>query len=86
MRDAAELEWAGIPAAAIIHEAMAPTAAAMAKVSGLPDYGFATVGYPHPPLCTWSDDEIAEIARALVPTVIDLLTRQVRGPVAGGAA
>jgi hypothetical protein len=74
LRDAAELEWAGIPAAAIIHEAMAPTAAAMAKVSGLPGYRFATVGYPHPPLCMWTDDEIAEIARSLVPTVIDLLT------------
>ncbi len=59
---------------ALIHEAMAPTAHAMAKVSGLPGYGFATVGYPHPPLCTWSDDEIREIVHALVPTVVDLLT------------
>ena len=59
---------------ALIHEAMAPTARAMANVSGLPGYGFATVGYPHPPLCTWSDDEIREIVRALVPTVVGLLT------------
>ena len=63
MRDAVELEWAGIPTVALIHEAMAPTAAAMAKVSGLPGYQFVTVGYPHPPLCTWTDDEIADLAR-----------------------
>ncbi|HZP28181.1 MAG TPA: hypothetical protein VFC99_04465 [Acidimicrobiia bacterium] len=74
MRDAAELEWAGIPSVAVIHEALAPTAEAMAKVSGLPGYRFATVGYPHPPLCTWSDDEIRELARELVPTVVELLS------------
>jgi hypothetical protein len=74
LRDAAELEWAGIPSVAIIHEAMAPTAAAMAKVSGLPGYPFATIGYPHPPLCTWTDDEIAALSRSIAPTVIDLLT------------
>ena len=46
----------------------------MAKVSGLPGYRFVTVGYPHPPLCTWSDDEIRELARSVVPTVLELLT------------
>jgi hypothetical protein len=75
LRDAAELEWEGIPSVAVIHEAMAPTADAMARVSGLPGYRFATVGYPHPPLCQWSDDEIRELARDLVPTVIELLSR-----------
>ena len=70
---------------ALIHEAMAPTAHAMAKVSGLPGYRFATVGYPHPPLCTWTDDEIREIVHALVPTVVDLLTGTGAGPAEGPA-
>ncbi len=73
MRDAVELEWAGVPSVALIHEAMAPTARAMASVSGLPDYRFVTVGYPHVPLATWTDEEIAEVAREVAPKIIALL-------------
>ena len=64
LRDSVELEWAGIPSVAIVHEAMAGSARAMARVSGMPDYAFVTVPYPHIPLAVWTDDEIDEVARA----------------------
>ena len=58
-----ELEWAGIPSVAIVHDSMEGTARAMARVSGMPDYGFVTVGYPHIPLAIWSEEEITAAAR-----------------------
>jgi hypothetical protein len=69
-----ELEWAGIPSVAVVHASMEGSAKAMARVSGMPDYGFATVPYPHIPLAVWSEDEIDDIARELVPTLIERLT------------
>lgn len=70
-----ELEWAGIPSVAIVHEAMEGSARAMARVSGMPDYEFLTVPYPHIPLAVWTDDEIDEIARELAPKVLARLTK-----------
>ena len=70
-----ELEWAGIPSVAIVHEAMAGSAAAMAEVSGMRGYGFVTVPYPHIPLAVWTDDEIDEVARDLAPEVLARLTK-----------
>ena len=75
MRDAVELEWAGIPSVAIIHESMAGTAGAMARVSAMPDYPFVTVGYPHMPLAVWTPDEMRDIARDVVAAVIERLTQ-----------
>lgn len=72
-----ELEWDGIPSVAVVHESMAGTARAMARVSGMADYDFVTVPYPHIPLAVWSDDEIEEVARALAP---QLLARLTAGP------
>ncbi len=69
-----ELEWAGIPSVAIVHESMEGTARAMARVSGMPDYGFLTVGYPHIPLAVWTDDEIDDVARELAPQIIARIT------------
>ena len=40
-----ELEWAGVPSVAVIHESMAGTARAMAGVSGMPDYEFGSVAF-----------------------------------------
>lgn len=74
MRDAVELEWEGIPSVAIVHEAMSGSARAMARVSGMGEYGFVTVGYPHVPLAVWTDDEIREIAREIAPEVLKHLT------------
>ena len=66
-----ELEWAGIPSVAIVHESMEGTARAMARVSGMPDYGFVTVPYPHIPLAVWTDEEIDEVAlRAGAPQLL----------------
>ena len=75
MRDAVELELAGVPRVAIIHESMAGTARAMARVSAMPDYAFVTVDYPHMPLAVWTPDEIRDIARDVVAGVIERLTR-----------
>ena len=74
MRDSVELEWAGVPSVAIVHASMEGTARAMARVSGMPDYRFATVGYPHIPLAVWTEAEIAEIAHELAPLLIERLT------------
>jgi len=46
----------------------------MARVSGMDDYDFVTVGYPHMPLGVWTDDEIRDIAREVAPSVLKLLT------------
>ena len=69
-----ELEWAGIPSVAIVHASQEGSARAMARVSGMPDYGFAMVGYPHIPLAVWSADEIDEVARELAPVLVERLT------------
>jgi hypothetical protein len=70
VRDAVELEWAGIPSVPIVHAAMAGSARAMARVSGMGEYGFVTVDYPHIPLAVWTPDEIREIAREVAPKVV----------------
>lgn len=74
MRDSVELEWEGIPAVAVVHEAMRGSAQAIAQVSGMADQPFLTVGYPHVPLAIWTAGEIAEVTRELAPKVIALLT------------
>ena len=70
-----ELEWAGIPSVAVVHQSMEGSARAMARVSGMPDYGFATVPYPHIPLAVWTDDEIDDVARKLAPLLLSRLTK-----------
>jgi hypothetical protein len=75
MRDAIELEWAGIPSVAIIHTAMAGSANSMKRLSGVPGYDFVTVDYPHIPTAFWTDDEVKEIARKVAPKVIKALTK-----------
>jgi hypothetical protein len=74
LRDSVELEWAGVPSVAIVHESMAGSARAMARVSGMPDYEFCTVPYPHIPLAVWTDDEIDEVAGLLAPQLLARLT------------
>jgi hypothetical protein len=76
LRDAVELEWAGIPSVAVVHHTMAGTARAMARVSGMPDYDYLTVDYPHVPLAIWTAEEIAEVARELAPRIVEMLTRR----------
>jgi hypothetical protein len=74
VRDTVELEWAGIPSVAIVHKAMSGSARAIAMVSGMPDYRFITVDYPHVPLAVWTPDEIREVAAEVAPQVIACLT------------
>ena len=75
MRDAVELEWAGVPSVAIIHEAVRGSAESMAKLSGVPDYEFVGVDYPWTPTASWNDEEIRELAKELAPRVLARLTR-----------
>ena len=75
MRDAVELEWAGIPAVAIVHETMATTAEAMGQVSGMPDAAFITLPYPHVPLAGWTEDEVRQVAADVLDAVCRRLTR-----------
>jgi hypothetical protein len=74
LRDAIELEWAGVPAVAIVHQSQEGSAKAMALVSGMPDYPFITLGYPYVPLAVWSDDEVREAAEKVVDAVRRRLT------------
>jgi hypothetical protein len=69
-----ELEWAGIPSVAVVHNSMAGTARAIARVSGMPDYPFLTVDYPHVPLAIWTAEEIADVACELAPHIVKRLT------------
>jgi hypothetical protein len=76
LRDAVELEWAGIPSVCIVHTELTGSAKAIARISGHEDYPFLTVNYPHIPTAVWTKDECAEIAREIAPKVRELLTRQ----------
>ena len=61
---------------AVVHHTMAGTARAMARVSGMPDYDYLTVDYPHVPLAIWTADEITEVAKELAPRILELLTKR----------
>jgi hypothetical protein len=74
LRDAIEMEWAGIPAVAIVHEALAGSADAMKKMSRMPDYPYLKVPYPTQPTGIWPDGECAAIVEALVPQIVERLT------------
>jgi hypothetical protein len=74
LRDAIELEWAGIPTAAIIHKAVEGSALAMAKLSGVPDFEFVLIDYPAIPTAIWSKEEIRDLAREVAPKVRARLT------------
>jgi hypothetical protein len=84
LRDAVELEWAGVPSVAIIHESQEGSARAMALVSGMPDYEFVVVRYPHPPLALWGDDEIAEVVDEVAAAVRNRLTAETERKAAAG--
>jgi hypothetical protein len=68
LRDSLEMEWAGIPSVAIVHEALAGSANSMRVISKMPDYPFLEVRFPLPPLCT-----------ELLPKIVDQLTKPLPG-------
>ena len=69
-----ELEWAGVPSVAIVHEEMRGSAKAIARVSGCSDYEFLTVDYPWVPIAIWSKEECLELAEIMAPKVLAALT------------
>ncbi|MEZ4352563.1 MAG: hypothetical protein R3F16_02705 [Myxococcota bacterium] len=75
MRDAIELEWAGIPTATIVHRAVRGSAEAMARLSGMPDYPLIVVDHPWIPTAIWSEEESVALARRVAPEVRARLVR-----------
>jgi hypothetical protein len=69
MRDALDLEAAGIPAVCLVHEALVPAVRAIAKFNGAPDYPIVTVGYPFDPTGHWSKEECVELAERVADAV-----------------
>ena len=76
MRDAVELEWAGIASVCVVHAEMNGSARAIARISGHEDYEFLSVDYPHIPIAIWTPDEVQHIADTLTPQIRDLLVKQ----------
>jgi hypothetical protein len=75
LRDAIELEWAGIPSLPIIHSSVRGSAESMAKLSGVADYPFLIVDYPYIPTALWNDQEVEQLAGEITDSVIAMLTR-----------
>lgn len=80
MRDAVELEWAGIPTACVVHTELIGSARAIARISGHESYEFLDVGYPHIPTAIWSPEEIQLIADTITPQIRALLLKQLPPP------
>ena len=76
VRDAIDLERAGIPAVPVIHEALYGSARAIAGLAGLPMFPLATVTYPHMSLASWDEAECREVAESVVDDVARLLVSQ----------
>jgi hypothetical protein len=75
MRDALDLEAAGIPAVCIVHTALVPAVRAMARLVGCPDYPIVTIDYPHNPTGVWTKEEALALADEIAPAVRARLTQ-----------
>ena len=70
MRDALDLEAAGIPTVCIVHTALVPAVRAMCKLVGAPvDYPFVIVDYPYAVTANWSVDEANAMANEVLTEV-----------------
>ena len=69
-----ELEWAGVPSVALIHEAVNIGVKTLAKITGMEDYPYVLVGAPYTNLCEWTDTEVAEVAKLVAPQILKLLS------------
>jgi len=76
-RDAVELEWAGIPAVPLIHEAVAQGVRVLARIVNMTDYPYILLGKPYHNLCVWTDDEIDAVVDQVVPQIIARLSQTV---------
>jgi hypothetical protein len=79
LRDSLEMEWAGIPSVAIVHEALAGSANSMRVISKMPDYPFLEVHFPLPPVGVWTADQIDALCDELLPKIVDQLTKPLPG-------
>jgi hypothetical protein len=79
LRDSLEMEWAGIPSVAIVHEALAGSANSMRVISKMPDYPFLEVRFPLPPVGVWTADDIEALCDELLPKIVDQLTKPLPG-------
>jgi hypothetical protein len=80
------MEWAGIPAVAVLHEALAGSADAMLQLSGMSGYPYVKVLFPTPPSAIWSPEVCATVADAVVPEIIGrLMVADARPDGAAGA-
>ena len=75
MRDALDLEAAGVPAVCIVHTALIPAVKAMARIAGAPDYPMIVVDYPHNPTAVWTKDEARGLAEQVLEAVRARLTQ-----------
>ena len=68
MKDAIELEWNGIPAVYIGHEALESSARSISRLCGQPDYPQVLASL-QPPIAAWPDDDCRALATELAPVV-----------------
>ena len=73
IRDAMELEWAGIPSVALVHEDMVPAVDAMTRLADMPDYPYVVVSRTRTSLCDWDDATVAAAAKEIVGETLALL-------------
>ncbi|MGP0028954.1 MAG: hypothetical protein ACLPVF_00425 [Acidimicrobiales bacterium] len=74
VRDALDLEAAGIPAVCLVHVALVPAVQAMCRLVGCPDYPFVVVDYPYNPTGVWSVEECNAMAAEVIDGVRVRLT------------
>lgn len=74
MRDALDLEAAGIPAVCLVHTALVPAVQALCRLVGAADYPFVVVDYPYNPTGMWSEDECNAMAQQVLDGVRARLT------------
>ncbi len=72
MRDALELEWAGVPSAVIIAEPLMGAAEAMKRLSGMAAYEYCLMDRPY---SNMAPEELRQQARRLAPRITELLTK-----------
>ncbi len=73
MRDAIELEWEGVPCAAVVAEPLIGSADAMKRLSGMPDYQYVVVPYP---VGSLTPEQIRLRAKQIAPQILALLTQE----------
>jgi hypothetical protein len=77
MRDAIEMQWAGIPAVAIAHEELKGAVDAMKQISRAPSTPYILVPRPWQ-LVMWNREETDALVEHILPQVIELTIGQER--------